>query len=206
MVSYRELPKLFLRAGFGGIIITDHYSQYSFSMLPQSGFREKLDYYFSVYHWLADECEKEGVKIMFGSEITLNNGLWQDFLIYGDIEKPFRNTFELYNYTQEELFYFCLENNLLMFQAHPFRAGITLSDLSYVNGLEVYNSSINTNGVCSRSLKLCLKHELMQIAGSDFHYGRKPRTAGVYLPQEAWTANGFVDYYRKNTPELYVTF
>ena len=57
MVSYRELPKLFLRAGFGGIIITDHYSHYSFSMLPQSGFREKLDYYFSVYHWLADECE-----------------------------------------------------------------------------------------------------------------------------------------------------
>jgi hypothetical protein len=203
MVSYRDLPIIFLRNGVGGIIITDHYSQYSFSMLMQSSFLAKLDYYFSVYHWLADECEKKGLKIMFGSEIALNNDLWQDFLIFGDIEKPFRRNFELYNYTQEELFYFCLDNNLLMFQAHPFRAGVTLSDVVNVHGLEVFNGNINTAGVCLRSMELCRKHDLMQIAGSDFHYPKNAGKAGVYLPQEAWTGNGFVEYYRKNTPELF---
>ena len=91
-----------------------------------------------------------------------------------------------------------------MFQAHPFRAGNTFSDVINLHGLEVFNGNNHANNAYPRTVKLCRKHNLMQIAGSDFHYRQNAGNAGIYLPQEALTPDGFVEYYRTYTPELFI--
>ncbi|MDR3318520.1 MAG: PHP domain-containing protein [Clostridiales bacterium] len=199
-----EIPAIYKKAGYGGIIVTDHYSDYSFSMIPHSSFAKKIDYYFRIADELRVHAEKIGMRVIFGSEITLNNELWQDFLIYGEIEKPFRQTPYLYNLKQHALHRMCRENGLLMYQAHPFRQGCTLGNLTVLDGLEVYNGNNRDNNAYERSVALCDRYNLMRIAGGDFHSVPSQGRAGIYLPDTVRTGAQLTEALNTGQAALYI--
>ena len=205
-VSYTEIPEIYLNAGYGGIIVTDHYSPYALNVLPQSTLDAKIDQYFRVAHKLAEEGARKGLQVLIGAEVTIFlRDLPQDFLIYGDIEKPFRKRREVYDFCSADLYKFCLDHNFLMFQAHPLRSGWALiEDFKNLHGLEVFNGNNHADNAYARTVALCEKHKLMQIAGGDFHGRGFEGRAGIYLPKSCRTVMDFIGYYRNNTPELYI--
>ena len=205
-IPYKDIPDVYINAGYGGIIVTNHYTAWALDYLPPSGLDGKIDFYFLFAHELREEGERKGLKVLIGAEVTvIDNGGGRDFLIYGEIEKPFKTYRRVYDFSAADLYKFCIDNNLLMFHAHPLRTGYApMHDFKNLHGLEVFNTANNCVGDCARASAICGEHGLMRIAGSDFHKCGHEGRAGIYLPEQYCTDGGFVNYYRSNTPELYI--
>ena len=58
----KEIVKRYKQAGYGALMLTNHYSKRCFGEYPVSEFKDKIDYFFSLFDEFKDECDKEGIK------------------------------------------------------------------------------------------------------------------------------------------------
>ena len=78
----------------------------------------------------------------------------------------------LFFLTDYKTFYkeFKSDKNVII-QAHPFRDHITLCDLDYIDGIEVFNMHPNHNSRVPLAAKLAKENpQLLITGGSDFHH------------------------------------
>ena len=135
------LPEMFSKKKIDAIVLTNHYYPYHCNALSPD-IKEQARIYVDVYHRCKKKGDEIGVKVFLGAELKLiNEPNKPEFLIYGLSEEVFLSSYPLYNKSQKELFDFCNETDVLMFQAHPYRIeqGYATCDMRYVHGIEVYN-------------------------------------------------------------------
>ena len=83
------------------------------------------------------------------------------------------------------------ENDILFYQAHPFRNGITVVPPEHLFGIEVLNTHPRHDSRNDIALAWAEKYKLHKIAGSDCHQKQDVGTSAV-----------FTDYPVKNIKDL----
>lgn len=211
----QEEPKLIAqiydRERYDGIICTNHYIRVLFDTYYKKGsFKANCEFYLDGYYDLKKECEKYGIDVFLGMEMLIDslsyynpNPPYAEMLIYGiEPQLLLDNCERLFPMTQEELYGFCEENGLLLFQSHPFRRNITQLNPKLLHGAEVYNGH---PGHCSRNdlaEKFARENNLIESAGSDFHF-KGGEGSGVYLKESVKTNAQLVDELKKRRHEIF---
>lgn len=61
------------------------------------------------------------------------------------------------------------KQEILIYQAHPYRAGMKPAANELIDGLEVYNGNRRHDSQNEKAFNYAEKHNLKMISGSDFH-------------------------------------
>lgn len=169
-VSANQLVELYIQSGYAGIVITDHMNS-AFHGIENETWEDKINSYLTGYR-AAKMSAKGRIDILLGMELTFENSS-NDFLIYGLTEEL------IYKYNNENTNFramgiknfsdFAKKSGLIMFQAHPFRNGMTVVKPVYLEGIEVYNGNPRHDSRNDIAKLWAKKFGLKTIGGSDFH-------------------------------------
>ncbi len=176
------IVKRYLDAGYGGLVVTNHYYDSAFEAYPGENKKEKLDFYFSLYEKVKEIGEKQGLRVLLGSEVKVNSE--NDYLLFGFDRKIFYDNKPLYQFTQEEMFRLAEKQGFFFAQAHPFRVkGVkSVGDPKLMHGIERFNGHFHHINNNEQAGEFCQKNNLIGLSGTDFHTPDQPITAGVFLP------------------------
>lgn len=205
-VSPRDYVQAFKKAGYGAVILSNHYSrQYMFRYADT--FDEQIAIYLAEYHTAKEEGEKIGLPVFLAAEVAIATpqSPYIEFLLYGADEAFFLANPCLYDQTQKGLYKICHDNGVLMFQSHPFRTehGHVPMDPEFMDGTEI-NCHCNFLRKEEQVREFADKNDLMLVCGSDFHYLPQAGSAATIVPDTLASAKDFAAFLRKNPrPELW---
>ena len=192
----------YLRAGYGGVVVTNHISQGCYEYHKGETYAEKVRFYYSLIENLTEKFKPYGVKVFWGSEIRVvpENGsvFGEEFTVYGITEKDMTDSKPFFTYTQEELFRFAEKRGLFMYQTHPFRDGVICGNPRFMHGAEKFNGHFHHNNHNDKAAKFCEEHGLIGMSGTDYHHEHQPISAGIYLPENIYTNEQLTEYIFKN--------
>ncbi len=197
----------YIECGYSTLVITDHFSDSTFEILPQDfTWQQKVKHFLKGYE-SAKEAAAGRIEVLLGMELR-NVHNWNDYLVFGVTEEF------LLKYNNDETNFLDMpiqqfsqiahENGLLLFQAHPFRNNMTVTDHNILDGIEVYNGCVrhmSRNDICEIWAD---KYNLLKSAGSDAHqlgdWGR-----GGFITEEKITDNKQLVEVMKQQPKLIKT-
>ncbi|NLY18606.1 MAG: PHP domain-containing protein [Clostridiaceae bacterium] len=197
MVRARDLVRLYKNAGFSGIVITDHYYSGFFENLSRITWKEKIEEYLKGYKIAAKEGGKIGLKVILGLELRFLES-FNDYLIYGITEDFLFEAGELFSLTLKEFRKLADKEEILIYQAHPFRGITDRFEPVLLDGIEVYNGhpyQMNRNDLAYEYAKI---NNLKMISGSDFHEVEALGRGGILTDTEVNNYIEFADMLRYN--------
>lgn len=198
VVPPAEIPWLYKKAGYGAIIVTDHYH-----VRTKERYRNAANEWLDGYRIVRDEAKELNMKVFLGIELRLNSQL-EDFLIYGLDEAFFKKNDSLYELTLPELYKYMDSCGFLIYQAHPYRPGWNTSacDPKFIHGVEIYNGSTHHMTDNKKAEIFAKKHSLLQISGSDFHSYEDIGRGGIYIDEAIETEKELAGYLKSHTAKL----
>ncbi len=198
----RLVAELYKKAGYDGIVITDHYNQRFFRKyaknLPWSA---QIDHFLRGYRSARDEGEKIGLKVWLGIELKFTESP-REFLIFGLDESFLKKYPELFKLGIKNFRNFSkqlpADEEILIYQAHPFRPGLTPVAPELVDGIEVYNGNPRQNSNNTLAAAFARQHKLKMISGSDFHRLPDLGRGGVILSEPATDTQALIRILKEN--------
>lgn len=193
------------KAGYQGIIITDHFHEEYFESLGSISWEEKVDCYLSGYKKAAEEGQKIDMDILWGLELRFTEND-NDYLVYGVDEKFLKENPDFYKSSLIDFMkHIKQREDILIFQAHPFRDGCKLADPLIVHGLEVYNGNSRHDSRNELAAKVAFENNLLVISGSDFHRPEDLAKSGILLPERISTNRELIKFLKKNQWDFLIT-
>lgn len=165
-----EIVKMYHEKGYEGMVITNHYFDLSLEwykdILKNAPHEKIMDFYLTGYKNAKKAGEALGMVILMGIELRFD-GTANDYLVYG-IDEDFLYNAPLLNTLTLDKFLEILPDGALIYQAHPFRNGMTVTDPKKLFGVEVYNGGTpdDRNNFADIWANM---HNLKKISGSDYH-------------------------------------
>ena len=167
----KVLVKKYLEKGYTSVVLTNHLSKFTFqnARFDHSAWewQKKIDYYMNGFYRLEEEAAGKLYPIL-GCELRLNiDG--NDYLLYGVTEEFLRGLPDMMDryltVVRDEL------NAIggLIYQAHPFRNLMQITNPSRLDGVEVYNGTFSTDSRNWIARAWAEKYGLRMSSGSDFH-------------------------------------
>lgn len=206
-VSPEEYVRVYKEAGYGAVILTNHYSRVYMFRYGDT-WEKQIKIYLDEYRKAKEAGEREGIPVWLGAEVAISTpkSPYIEFLFYGIDEEFLLANPRLYDKSQKELYKISHDAGVLMFQSHPFRdeQGHFPQDPEYLDGTE-----INCHPYFLRHedklREFADKNNLMLICGSDFHYSYQAGIAATIVPDTLTSSEDFAEYLRKNPrPEIYI--
>lgn len=195
----------YVKAGYGGVVITNHISRVSYDYHKGETHAEKVRFYYSLIENLTEQFKKHNIKVFWGTEVNVvcdRSQGYQEFTVYGIPEKDMFENKPLYTFTQEELFRFAEKRGLFMYQTHPFRDGVICGNPCFLHGAESFNGHFHHYNHNDRAKEFCIKNGLIGMSGTDYHHEHQPITAGIYVPESICTNEQLIEYIFKNEFEI----
>jgi predicted metal-dependent phosphoesterase TrpH len=195
-----KVTELYKNESYNGIVITDHMCSHTFRNMPNSTWKEKVDYFLNGYR-LAKSCSTNDFIVLLGMEICFSNET-NDYLVYGLDESFLFNNKDLMDLGLKKFRTLADEYSLLIFQAHPFRKGMRIADYRLLDGIEVYNGNSSHNSSNDIAMAWADKYSLKKVSGSDFHcfFGMHP--GGIYFADKIKTNAELLQALRNNEYKL----
>ena len=166
-ISAKEIVEKYKELGYSGIVITNHYSDFTFSLKEMFNKKLRFEHYIAGYRE-AKKYETEDFSVLLGIELRFFlNG--NDYLIYGVTEELLENAPFLLPIYLRKASRFFRKNGCIIIQAHPFRPYIYRANPKHLDGVEIINgkSSKEEN---EKALNWANKKNLkIRTAGSDCH-------------------------------------
>lgn len=203
-----EVPGRLKAAGVDAFCLCNHYYPGHLSQIGEN-LQEQIEAFMKCFENCRDAAQKLNMTVLFGAEVKLIQlPSHPEFLLYGLTPEILRKALPLYDYTQEQLYRFCQEENLLMYQAHPYRTeqGYAPADPAYMDGIEVYNGHAIFDPKYEMTRTFASTHGLAMSAGSDFHDPADAGRGGIIVPDgiRITDAAELRDYLKENRePEIY---
>lgn len=167
-VSPEEGARLYIEAGYSGVVITNHFNRFTFDVLPPNAtWEDTVNFFLSGWKRFRDAAGDK-LTVLLGMEIRFDQNE-NDYLVYGITEEFLLTHPEMLDMDVKTFSSFARENGLPFYQAHPFRNGMTVVDPKYLDGVEVYNGHPRHDSRNEIALAWAEKFGLRQISGSDFH-------------------------------------
>ena len=172
-LSGAEAAKLYKKAGYDGIVITDHFMSYWFNYYNMS-WKNYCKFHAQGYKSAKQMGDKIGLKVLYGCELRIDCTSPNDYLVYGISNKFMVEHPEILKFSVEQLVEFADKNGLLVYQAHPLRHGSVVVDYSKLFGVEVFNGKGYSGSGNDRQMNditnlIAERYSLHKISGSDFH-------------------------------------
>ena len=198
-LSAEELLERYLENGYSTVVVTDHFNRINLyrskkllSYLEENDLKtcwqSRISHFLRGYENFKKVAEGK-LNVLLGIEFqSWVEGNRNDYLIYGVTEEWLRASECVTTFNYKEMSIYAHEFGLKMYQAHPFRNEMVITDPSYLDGIEVYNSTINVNSNNDIANLWADKKGLKKISGSDFHESIH-KTAGGILTAEPITSN-----------------
>ncbi len=194
-------------AGYAGTFITDHFYSRYFDRPDMRGlsWTEKVDRYLAGYRAARKRGEQTGLKVFLGLEVQ-PEGSPYEFLIFGPDEAFLLEAGPFYKLPIEKIYSLMHENGFLVFQAHPFRFGLSPENPAYYDGIEIVNAQVRHQSRNRLALKFAYENGVMAIAGGDVHMSEDIGKSGIMLPADVDGLPSFISYYKEvRIPELIVS-
>lgn len=169
-ISATELVQLYHDRGYDGIVLTDHFSEEAMDWLsPETqGFSHTqiIDRWLKSYRSAKEVGERIGCTVFLGMELRFTDTI-NDYLIYGLDEQFLKDNPPLHTLSLDELNRIKTED-MLVYQAHPFRNKMVVGAPEKLFGVEVYNGATapERNRVADIWADM---YGLHRISGSDCH-------------------------------------
>ena len=166
-ITAKELVEKYKELGYSGIVITNHYSDFTFSLKEMFNKKLRSEHYLKGYRE-AKKYETEDFSVLLGLELRFFlNG--NDYLIYGITEELIEKTpFLLPMYLKRTSAFF-RKHGCIIIQAHPYRPYIYRANPKYLDGVEIVNGK-STKEENEKALKWAERKNLkIKTAGSDCH-------------------------------------
>lgn len=177
-VSASEMVSLYCDAGYDMVVVTDHYCKWVYEQSGTETPESYTDYFLSGYSAAKRAAEDTPLTILLGAEVNLTESP-NDYLLYGATEDFFYKHAGLFTLSLRELSQLCHKNNILLFQAHPFRTYCSPSNPHELDGAESYNGNPRHNNQNNLASDWISVHQLLASSGSDFHEAEDLATGGI---------------------------
>ena len=185
-----DLINLYKAQGVDTIVLTNHFSPFNIKG------REDVELYLRGFRE-AQKCAKENdMTVVLGVEFRFVENA-NDYLIYG-IEED--ELFSLYEYMNKGLDYFCQHykrENILVFQAHPFRDNMTMVDAKKLDGIEAFNMHPGHNSRVALAVKYAKQNDLLICGGTDLHHLSHEGCCLIRTKKRLQTGADIVDILKK---------
>ena len=180
-VSAPDLVARYLAKGYDAVVITDHLSPGYFEKYwDTKDWTGAVDAFLTGYHAVR-EAAGDKLRVYLGMEIRFPANA-NDYLVYGFDEAFLRDNFFLHMTSIEKLYELRQGTPIRVFQAHPFRYGMTLTHPRWLDGIEVYNGNPRHNSHNTFAALWAEAHNLPGTCGSDFHDPGDEGRGGILLP------------------------
>lgn len=191
-----EVFKMYHDAGYDGIIVTDHLKSGTFKSIKNLGWEKKVEHYLEGYR-IMKSLVNDDFCVLLGMEVTFAEND-NDYLVYGFDEDFLFNNINLLEMNLAKFKRLAEKNNLLVFQAHPFRDNMTIVDPFLLDGIEVYNGNSSHNSRNDIANLWADKFGLRKVSSSDFHnfWGMMP--GGVYFKNKIKNNKDLVEALKNN--------
>lgn len=190
-----ETARLYSRAGYQGLVVTDHYEGDFFGRLAGLSWEAKAEAFLRGYRACREEGERLGLTVLLGMEIRLNQGP-EDYLVFGLREELLLDRPELFRLSLKELAALAERENLLIYQAHPFRKGLSRAPAALLHGMEAYNGNKRSDSRNEEALRYAEETGSPCSSGSDFHWEEDLGRGGLLLPRPVETNADLREYLR----------
>lgn len=194
-VPGKELVRIYRKAGYQGIVITDHYYEGFFEM-QDSSWDKKVEYFLEGYYNALDEGIKLGLHVLPGMEITFAEN-YNDYLVYGIDEHFLKENKELYKLGLEGFRKLTCGTEIILVQAHPFRPLMIQAPPCLLDGIEVYNGNVRHDARNHLAKQYALENGLIMLSGSDFHQKVDAARGGIIFNEEVRTPKELVNAIKK---------
>ncbi len=188
-VEAKTAVREYVRAGYDGIVVTDHYGSYPLEWFTGS-LEERLDQFLSGYRRAKEEGERLGLTVLFGAEIRLEEGP-EDLLLYGLSPAFFLNRPDIYTVTLPELSEAVHTAGGVIVQAHPYREPCRPRESAFLDGVEIYNGNPRHDSRNALAAAFAEKNELLCTSGSDYHQLQDLARGGIELQGPIRTEQDF---------------
>lgn len=194
----------YIKAGYDGIVVTDHLSpstfmKYGRELLP---WKKKVDFFLRGYK-SALKAANGRIPVLLGMEIRFRKSEGDnDYLVYGlneDFLYKHSNLLEMNIKTFYEL---AKENGFLVFQAHPFRIGMKVTSPKFLDGIEIFNGNPRHNSSNDIAEMWAKKYDLLVTSGSDYHEIEDFGTGGIWFDKEILDNKTLVEELKKGEYEI----
>ena len=201
-VDTPTLISLYKKAGYDGLIITDHLSSLCPIMQTSLPWKQKIDSFFTGYNFAKYFGEKVGITVLPGFEITFTNNP-NDYLVYGVTKEWLYEHEDIYT-TNIEYFSNLIVNSTdaVIIQAHPFRKNLTPQKPPLIHGMEVYNGNPRHDSQNHEAEIFAEKHNLIPTSGSDFHQPEDCARGGMILKKPIFHIGDFIEVLSTRSAEL----
>ncbi len=200
-VSAEDALREYARRGYDGVVITDHFSRSNFAKYSFGSPKEKTDVFLKGYRAAKKAGEALGLKVFLGAEMRFEANNSNDYLFYGADEEFFYEHPDLDELSFSDFLKLKPENSLV-YQAHPFRNGITVTDPKKLFGVEVFNGHAGHDSRNLIALAWARLHKLHAISGSDAHYSHALCTGGILADREVDTMEELIEVLREDAYAL----
>lgn len=195
----KEYITPYKKAGYSGIIVTDHFFNGNTSIPSYLKWEEKVSLFCKGYEYAKEEGDAHGLSVFFGFEVSFGN---DEYLIYG-LDKQWLLTHpQIMDWDQVQLFKEVDTVGGVMIQAHPFRERSYLRGIFLyphaVHGVEVGNNE-NEAEFDRKALAYAKAYDLPIFCGNDIHDVSKvrPDAMGLAFDSPLTSIDDFISIIRK---------
>ncbi len=182
-ISGKVAVEEYINAGYDGIVVTDHlspstYMKYGRELLP---WNKKVDFFLRGYNAVKDAANGR-IDVLLGMELRFRTSEGDnDYLVYGINEEFLYKTPKLLEMNIREFYELAHKNGFLVFQAHPFRVGMKVTNPKNLDGVEIFNGNPRHNSSNDIAVAWAKKYDLLVTSGSDYHEIEDLGTGGIYF-------------------------
>ena len=194
----------YIKAGYDGIVVTDHlspstYMKYGRELLP---WEKKVDFFLRGYK-SAVKAANGRIPVLLGMEIRFRTSEGDnDYLVYGLNEDFLYKHSNLLEMNIRDFYELTHKNGFLVFQAHPFRIGMKVTNPKFLDGVEIFNGNPRHNSSNDIAEMWAKKFDLMVTSGSDYHEIEDLGTGGIWFDKEITDNKTLIEELSKRNYEL----
>lgn len=205
-VPLDEMVEKYISLGYTTLVITDHFSPSTFEDMEDLSWEEKCNHFVSGYK-KAKKIANGRINVILGMEFR-NVYSSNDYLVYGVTEEFLKkyNLSDDNNFILMELSDFVRiihENNMLIYQAHPFRNSMQIVNPQKLDGIEIANCHRRHDSRNDIAKMWAQKFNLMVCGGSDCHQRGDEARGGMITDFEIKTNDDLLTALKGNVQLLY---
>lgn len=174
-----ETAEHYIENGYRTMVITNHFSPPLFDTGCHSfeSYEQTAQFFIDGYR-RAKKQAGDRMTVLMGMELRVNANM-NDYLIYGIDEQFVKDLGNVMDKRIRDIVPFIHERGALIFQAHPFRNGMTVTDPSLLDGIEAGNFCTTHDSRNDIAQIWAKRYELLTVYGSDYHNKCYMRGAGI---------------------------
>ena len=208
----------YLEAGYTSLMVADHMSPYTFNgkhgkyceYLKSTGkediWQTKIDFFLTGYENLVKAAAGR-LNIILGMEWReFDPKIANDYLVFGVTEEWLRASEIISSLNTREMSDYLHESGMLLFQAHPFRNGMTIIKPKYLDGIEVFNGHNVHQSRNKIAAMWADMYGLKRSSGSDFHEAAHVCCGGILTDSPIKNAAELLEVLKSENYELLVDY